>query len=94
VCEDAADGGIFYIRSNSSFCVNCPISGSVEWLIDLVLLENINPALDCMVLSNNSLLMQSSVEGVYQCRSTTNTLNNHQFRVFLASKYTAVLGVE
>jgi len=86
MCEDVADGGTFYIQSNSSFCVNCPISGSVQWLIDLVLLVDINPALDYMVLSNNSLLMQSSVEGGYQCRSTTNTLNNHQFRVFLASK--------
>ena len=83
-CQDVADAGNFFIQQGSSFCVNCPVSGSsIQWTIDLVPLVGVIPPLDYTVFPNNSLLMRSSQEGDYQCEDNGNT---HQFTVILAGK--------
>ena len=65
--------------------MNCPLAGpSIQWTIDLVLLDDVIPSLNFIVLPNNSLLMRSSQEGNYQCDDSV--FNTHQFTVILAGQ--------
>ena len=84
MCQDVADSVIFYIQRNSSFCINCPLSGSsIQWRIDNVRVADITPPLNYSVSSDdNSLLMHSSQPGTYQCRNENS--DTHQFMVTLS----------
>ena len=84
-CQNVADSGNFFIQQGSAFCVNCPLSGSVQWTIGNLLLADVSPPLDYTILSNNSLLMRSSQVGSYQCEDSALT-DTHQFIVILAGK--------
>ena len=84
-CQDVAPFGNFFIQQGSSFCVNCPLTGSsIQWLIDNVPVNTNSPPLDHSIFSNNSLIMRSSKTGSYWC--VNSALTTHQFTVVLASK--------
>ena len=84
-CQDVAASVIFYIQQGSSFCVNCPLTGSsIQWLIDSVSVDSLSPPLNHTVFTNNSLVMKSSKTGSYQC--VNSMLTRHQFTVALAGK--------
>ena len=82
-CQDVANNVNFYILPNSSFCVNCPFM-NVSWTIDLIPLETALSTSNYTVFPNNSLLVQTSVAGAYQCGNVFPDI--HQFTVDIASK--------
>ena len=81
-CQDVVNGINFYIRPNTSYCLNCPYMSGL-WMINNDFVSNAVSASEYTVFSNNSLLMRRSVEGPYQCGEFPTI---HQFQVVLASK--------
>ena len=85
-CQDVEDSVTFYIQSDSSFCVNCPLLGpSVQWTINFAPLTSITPSINYTVLPSNALLMRgSSQSGIYRYSNGSDT---HEIIVTLASKH-------
>ena len=84
MCQNIAVDENFYVQQNSSYCVNCPVSGSIRWRIGLDFVDEILPTSDYEVFPNNSLLMPVSIGALYQCGTFP---NDHRFTVTVASEY-------